>query len=45
MTVARLQTEMTALEWRAWNVFYARRGQREELEALKARARAGRRRR
>jgi hypothetical protein len=43
MTVARLQREMTALEWRRWNVYYARKGQREELEMLKARARARRR--
>lgn len=36
MTVARLRAEMPALEFVGWSMYYARKAQREELEALKA---------
>lgn len=35
MTVARLQTEMSADEYLRWGVYYARKAQREELELAK----------
>ena len=38
MTVARLRQEMSNDELLRWSVFYARRRQREELEAKKAAA-------
>ena len=36
MTVARLRTEMSNAEYLGWQMFYARKAQREELETLKA---------
>jgi hypothetical protein len=37
MTVAQLRTELTADEFMRWGVYYARLGQRMELEAAKLR--------
>jgi len=36
MTVARLRAEMDNGEFIRWQVFYARKAQREELERLKS---------
>lgn len=38
-TVKQLREEMTSIEWREWYTYYRRKAQREELEALKAKAR------
>lgn len=35
MTVARLRAEMPNAEFVGWQMFYARKAQREELEMLK----------
>jgi len=37
MLVARLRVEMSAAEFLRWQMYYARKAQREELEMLKAR--------
>jgi hypothetical protein len=37
MTVARLRDEMHNGEFLAWQMYYARKAQREELELAKAR--------
>lgn len=39
MTVADLRARMSADEFVYWQVYYARKAQREELEMLKAKAR------
>lgn len=39
MTVDRLRQEMPADEFMRWGMFYARKAQREQLEALKAKGR------
>ena len=39
MTVARLRMEMSAREFLRWNMYYARKAQREELETLRAKQR------
>ncbi|MFI6763874.1 hypothetical protein ACIBF5_32615 [Micromonospora sp. NPDC050417] len=44
MTVARLRAEMSADEYMHWGVYYARKAQRAELDALRERARSGGRR-
>jgi len=36
MTVARLRVEMSSAEFLRWQMYYARKAQREELEMLKA---------
>lgn len=42
MTVARLRAEMPNGEFVGWQMYYARKAQREELEALKAKGGASR---
>jgi hypothetical protein len=37
MTVGRLRREMSQAEFMAWSVYYGRKGQRMELERLRAR--------
>lgn len=37
MTVARLREELPSEEFVSWGVYYARKAQREEMEAAKAR--------
>lgn len=39
MTVGRLRAELTQAEYVRWGVYYARKAQREQLEAQKARGR------
>lgn len=39
MTVADLRERMSGDEFLRWQVYYARKAQREELEALKAKGR------
>lgn len=39
MTVARLRAEMTNQEFLEWAIFYSRKAQREELEAIRAKGR------
>ncbi|MFI6763854.1 hypothetical protein ACIBF5_32500 [Micromonospora sp. NPDC050417] len=39
MTVARLRAEMSADEWLTWQMYYARKAQRAELESLRSRGR------
>jgi len=41
MTVARLQAEMPNSEFVRWGVYLGRKRQREELEAMKAKAKGG----
>lgn len=36
-TVGEMRRRVSAEEWRAWAVYYARRAQRRELAALRAR--------
>lgn len=38
MTVEEMTTRMSAIEYRRWNVYYARKAQRAELEELKAKS-------
>ncbi len=42
MTVAHLRAEMDNGEFVRWQIYYARKAQREELERLKAQASRGR---
>lgn len=42
MTVARMRAEMPAAEFVGWQMYYARKAQREELEALKVKGGGGR---
>ncbi len=37
MTVARLRREMSQAEYLRWSVYYGRKGQRMQLEQLRAR--------
>lgn len=36
-SVAQMRRGMSAAEWRAWSVYYARKAQRHELELAKVR--------
>jgi hypothetical protein len=41
MTLAEMRARMSQAEYLAWQVYYARKAQREELERLKAKGQAG----